>query len=241
MSFWDHGMPLRAVLTLAALVAALALSACGDDDDGADAGAPSADRAQAPDGGNANASDGGDGGATGGSGGGNASAGDTEPINLEQARLTPAERQLLREKAPTPRPYREVFDRGSDKQKTTLLGIYRQMQHDFYRARFLSFCKHFTSSLRALPDLQSSGSEQRFKECAGIVSRIAQRLAQGKLDWRPSRIQWIRTYNDPGTEPYGGVTVIAGFRQVRLSFVKEDGRWRPDFRVPGDLQALSAS
>lgn len=230
-------MSLRAVLALGALVAALALSACGDDDDGGDAGAPSADSAQAPDGGNANASNG------GGSedGTSNASAGDTEPINLTQARLTPAERQRLQEQAPTPRRYPVVFDRGSGSAKATLVRIYREMQKDFYGGRFLAFCKHFTSSLQALPDLRSGDSQKRFRECAAIVSRVGQRLAQGKLKWRPNRIQWVRVYNDPGAPPYGGVTLMAGLKQTRLSFVKENGRWRPDFRIPADMEALSAS
>jgi hypothetical protein len=258
LSFMDRGMPLRVVLALGALVAALALSACGDDDDGGDAGAPSADRAQAPDGGNANASEGGGadggsadgGGADGGSGAdgggadggsGNASAGDTEPINLKQAPLTAAERQRLQSEAPTPRPYQDVFDRGSGKEKTTLLRIYRSMQRDFFGAEFLSFCQHYGNSLLALPDLQSGDSAKRHRECAAIVSRVGKRLAQGKLDWRPNRIQWVRVYNDPGRDPYGGVTVLAGAKQVRLGFVKENGRWRPDFAIPEGLEALNAS
>jgi hypothetical protein len=252
LSFRDHGMPLRVLLTLGALVAALALSACGDDDDGGDAGAPSADRAEAPDGGNANASDGGangggdggDGGAADGggtAGGGNASSGDTEPINLQQARLTPAERQRLQSMAPTPQPYEEVFDRGSKKDKATLVRIYRTMQREFFAGRFLPFCKHFGDSLLALPNLQSGPSAQRHRECAAIVSRVAKRLAQDKIQWRPNRIQWVRIYNDPGRDPYGGVTVIGGRKQVRVGFVKEDGRWRPDFTVPKDLNAISAS
>ncbi|HYI99608.1 MAG TPA: hypothetical protein VEX36_08040 [Thermoleophilaceae bacterium] len=242
MSFKDRGMSVRAVLALAAMLAALALSACGDDDDGGDAKAPSADSSQAVDGGNANASDGGSGDPGGADGaGGNASAGDTEPVNLTQARLTPAERQRLQEQAPTPRPYKEVFDRGFPKEKATLLRIYRQMQNEFYGGRFLDFCRHFTDSLVALPNLESGDPEERFKECAGIVSRVAKRLAQGKLDWRPNRIQWVRVYNDPGRDPYGGVTVIGGFKQVRVGFVKENGRWRPDFAIPGDLAAIGAS
>jgi hypothetical protein len=237
LSFLDRRMAVRVVLALGAMLAALALSACGDDDDGGDAKAPSADSAQAPDGGNANASDGGS--ANGASG--NASSGDTEPVNLTQARLTSAERQRLQEELPTPRPYKEVFDRGFPKQKATLLRIYRQMQREFYGGRFLAFCKRFTDSLVALPNLESGDSQDRFKECAGIVSRVAKRLAQGKLDWRPNRIQWIRVYNDRGQDPYGGVTVIGGLRQVRVGFVKENGSWRPDFKIPGDLEAIGAS
>jgi hypothetical protein len=246
-------MPLRMAVVLAALVAALAVSGCGDsDDDGGEA--PAADRAQTSDAGNANASDDGAAGAAAGGGsacggyaaaadggGTNASSGDTEPVNLTQERLTPAELQSLQEKAPTAPPYtRYDFDRGSEQDRKALMALFRKMQKQFYGGRFMAFCKEFGTNLYALPDLQSGDSQKRFKECAAIVSRIAKRVAAGELDWPPHRVLWVRIYRDPGTRPFGGVTVTTRGSEVRVSFVVQGGRWRPEFRVPGDMKAINA-
>lgn len=243
MSFMDRGMPLRMAMALMAIAFALALSACGDDDDGGDAGAPSADSAQTPpDGSNANAADGGaapDGGANGGSA--NASSGDTEPINLKQAKLSAAELQRLGEMAPTPTPYtRYGFDRGSVRDRNAIMGMFRRMQREFFSGQFMAFCQKFGTGLYTLPQLKSGSGEDRIKECAAVISRMAKRLATGELDWPPHAVEWVRLYRDPGKEPYGGVTVGGPGNQIRVSFIEKNGRWIPEFSVPKDMKAINA-
>lgn len=249
MGFMHRGTSLRGVLALAALIAALAVSACGDDDDGGgDAKAPSGDSAQAPDGGNANASDGGAGGGDGpgvgdGSpGDGNASKGDTEPVNLEVEKLTPTELQRLQGEAPKPPPYKGYgFDRGSKQDKSEMMGLFREMQREFYGGQFMAFCKKFGTGIYSLPDLESGDGEQRIKECAGVISRMAKRVASGDLEWPSHTVQWVRIYRDPGKPAYGGVTVQTRGSEVRVSFVEKKGRWVPDFGVPRDMKALNAT
>jgi hypothetical protein len=241
--FKDRWTSWRLVVVLAALVAALAVSACGDsDDDGGDAKGSSADSAQAPGGGNANASNddagSGDGGATGS---GNASSGDTEPINLKQVKLTPADRRRLQSMAPKPRPYTGYgFDRGSKKDKAALMGSFRKMQRAFWNGDAMGVCREFGTDLYSLPQLKSGDGKQRVRECAAIVSRTAKQVATGKERWKLGAVQWVRVYRDTGEEPFGGVTVRSSGREIRLGFALRDGRWRPDFRVPADLHTFSA-
>lgn len=240
----DRWTSLRVVVVLAALVAALALAACGDDDDGGDANGSNANSAQAPDGGNANASNdaGGDGAGAGAAGGGNASSGDTEPINLRLTRLTPAERQRLQGMAPKVRPYTGYgFDRGTKKDKATIMALFRKMQRDFWSGNAMAVCRPFGTSLLSLPQLESGNGKQRIRECAAIVSQTAKRLATGRLRWKLGSVQWVRVYRDPGVDPFGGVTVRSSGREIRVSFVLRDGRWRPDFRVPADLHTFTAA
>ena len=242
MVFNDRLTSLRLVAVLAALVAALAVSACGDDDDGGDAKGSNANSAQAPDGGNANASgDAGDG-SPAGDGSNNASSGDTEPVNLKQVRLTPAQRRRLQARAPKVRPYTGYgFDRGSKKDKTAIMSLFRKMQRDFYSGDAMGFCRQFGTGLYALPNLKAGDGKQRIKECAAIVSRVAKDVATGKVRWPFGAVQWVRVYRDPGVDPFGGITVRSSGREIRVSFVELEGRWRPDFRVPQDLRTLSSA
>lgn len=245
----DRWMSPRFVVVLAALVATLALAACGNDDDGGgDAKGSNASGAQGSDGGGTNAADGGAGGNGGagdgaGSGaGGNASSGDTEPINLKPVSLTPAERQRLQARAPKVRPYTGYgFDRGLKKDKVALMSIFRKMQRQFYAGDAMGFCRNFGTDLYSLPDLQSGDSQQRIKECAAIVSRTAKGVANGRIRWPFGGVQWVRVYRDPGVNPFGGITVRTSGREVRLGFERRDGRWLPAFRVPKDLRTLSAA
>lgn len=230
----------RWVAVLAAVAFALVAPACGGSDDG-DAD-QAADRTKAPagDSGQAQAANG-DGQAQDTSaepGTGTEGSGYVPP-----PKSAPTQGPDISDKAPKYPPYtRYGFDRGSKQHRNEVMGLYREMQRDFYAGDGLAFCRRFGTGLRTLPDLEAGDGQERVKECARVVAQTTQRIDNGSLRWPPHTIAWVRIYNDPGQPTFGGITVDSAGRQgtVRLSFVKIGGTWVPDFKFPSELHAISA-
>jgi hypothetical protein len=147
-------------------------------------------------------------------------------------------------KTPPVRPYAGFADdRGPMSEKRRVMALYRRLQKAFFEGDAQTVCRSFGTDVDSLAYYDSLSADDRFAACERDVSRVWTQLDGGKVDWPAQRIRWVRVYDAGKARPFGGITVfrVHGNGYLRLQFVKRDGRWYSDFRVPDELVGLNGS